>query len=150
MPPVLVIDTSVFVADGLSARRSNAPTRLLALAAAGHFQVVLCEEIRTELAAVLSRKAGWTELDAQRRFGPVFDRASWLTPVPEEPHHRAAAQGDSADTVIVRVAEAIYVSNRPDLVALPAKFVVSMNTRHFPPGAAYAGFVFVTPHDLLR
>jgi len=149
VPPVIVIDTSVFVADGLSARRSNAPTRLLALAAANRFQVVLCEEIRTELRAVLSRKAGWTEIDVQRRFGPVFDRASWLTPVPEEPHHRAAVQGDSADTVIVRVAEAIYVSNRPDLVALPAKFVVSMNTRHFPPGAAYAGFVFVTPHDLL-
>lgn len=150
MAPVIVIDTSVFVADGLSARRSNAPTRLLALSAAGHFRVVLCEEIRTELAAVLSRKAGWTELDVQARFGPVFDRASWLTPVPEEAHHRAAVQGDSTDTVIVRVAEAIYVSNRPDLVALPAKFVVSMNTRHFPPGAAYAGFVFVTPHDLLR
>jgi len=26
---------------------------------------------------------------------------------------------------------------------------VSMNTRHFPPGAAYAGFIFVTPHDIL-
>ena len=150
MAPVIVIDTSVFVADALSARRSNAPTRLLMLAATGHFNLVLCEEIRTELRAVLSRKAGWTDLDVQQRFEPVFDRASWLTPVPEEPHHRAAVQGDSADAVIVRVAEAIYVSNRPDLVALPAKFVVSMNTRHFPPGATYAGFIFVTPHDLLR
>jgi predicted nucleic acid-binding protein len=150
VPPIIVIDTSVFVADALSTRRSNAPTRLLMLAATGHFNLVLCEEIRTELRAVLSRKAGWTEADVQARFGRIFDRASWLTPVPEEPHHRVAVQGDSADTVIVRVAEAIYVSNRPDLVALPAKFVVSVNTRHFPPGATYAGFVFVTPHDLLR
>jgi predicted nucleic acid-binding protein len=150
VPPIIVIDTSVFVADALSRRRSNAPTRLLVLAATGHFNLVLCEEIRTELIAVLPRKAGWTETDVQARFGPIFDRASWLTPVPEEPHHRVAVQGDSADTAIVRVAEAIYVSNRPDLVALPAKFVVSVNTRHFPPGATYAGFVFVTPHYLLR
>jgi len=146
---VAVIDTSVFVADALSKRRTGATTRVLRLATVGELLVVLCEEIRSELTGVLARQAGWTEADVRAHFDTVFDRASWLTPVLEEPHHLVAVQGHSADTVVVRVAEAIYVSNRPDLVAIPAKYVVSANTRHFPPGATYAGFVFTTPHDLL-
>jgi predicted nucleic acid-binding protein len=149
MVAVTVFDTSVFVAEALSDDHAGSSTRVLRLAAVGGLQVVLSEDIRSELAGVLARRIGWTESDVRAYFGPVFDRASWLTPVPEEPHHLAAVQGHSADTIVVRTAEAIYVSNRPDLVAIPAKFVVSMNTKHFPPGATYAGFTFTTPHDLL-
>jgi predicted nucleic acid-binding protein len=146
---VVVIDTSVFVADGLSERRIGSSTGVLRHATSSDLRVVLCPEIKTEIVRVLTRRAGWTPADVHARFQDVFDRAIWLKPVPEEPHHLAAVQGHSADTIVVRTAEAIYVSNRPDLVAIPAKYVVSMNTKHFPPGATYAGFMFVTPHDLL-
>lgn len=149
MRAVAVIDTSVFVADALSRRQMGAPSGVLELALDDEFQVVLCEQIREELVRVLASRGGWTKSDIQSHFNHVFGRASWLTPVPEEPHHLAAVQGHSADTVVVRTAEAIYASNRPDLVAIPAKYVVSMNTKHFPPGATHAGFIFATPHDLL-
>lgn len=149
MLAVVVIDTSVFVADALSERHTGAPTGVLRLATSSDVHVVLCEEIRAELVRVMAKRTGWTDSEVQARYHTVFDRASWLVPVPEEPHHKVAVQGHAADTMVVRVAEAIYVSHRPDLVAIPAKYVVSMNTKHFPPGATYAGFVFTTPHDLL-
>jgi len=149
MLAVAVIDTSVFVADAMSQFHGGASSRVLDLALTERFQLVMCDQIRDELVAVLVRKLAWTVWEVQTRFGAVFDRATWVAPVPEAPHHLAAVQGHSADTVVVRTAEAIYVSQRPDLVAIQAKYVVSMNTRHFPPGATYAGFVFTTPHDLL-
>src|ERR1035437_7797818 len=149
MLAVAVIDTSVFVADAMSETRAASPSRVLRMVVVGELRLVICEEIKAELVSVLAKRAGWTPAEVQTRFGPVFDRASWLTPVPEEPHHLAVVQGHSADTVVVRTAEAIYVSSRPDLVEIPAKYVVSMNTKHFPPGATYAGFIFTTPYHLL-
>jgi hypothetical protein len=149
MRAVAVIDTSVFVADAISKARVASPTRVLRMAVVDELHVLLCDQIEAEIVSVLARRAGWTAADVHTRFGPVFDRAVWLTPVLEEPHHLAAVQGHSADTIVVRTAEAIYLSPRPDLVAIPAKYVVSMNTKHFPPGATYAGFIFVTPHQLL-
>jgi predicted nucleic acid-binding protein len=148
MLAVAVIDTSVFVADALSQRQKGSPSRVIDLALRDELHLVLCVEILAELVGVLRRQT-WPEARVMAYFGPVFDRASWLTPVPEEPHHLAAVQRHSADTVVVRTAETIYVSSRPDLVAIPAKYVVSMNTKHFPPGATYAGFIFTTQHHLL-
>ena len=149
MIAVAVIDTSVYVADALSRRQTGSPSRVLDLALNDDFHLVLSTEILAELIGARGRHT-WSEARVMEYFGPVFDSAIWLKPVPHEPHHLSAVQGHSPDTIVVRTAEAIYVSNRPDLVAIPAKYVVSMNTKHFPPGAAYAGFMFVTPHQLLE
>ena len=148
MRAVAVIDTSVYVADALSRHQTGSPSRVVDLALNDEFHLVLSNEILAELMGALRRHT-WPEARVMDYFGPAFERAIWLTSVPEERHHLAAVQGHSADTIVVRTAEAIYVSNRPDLVAIPTKYVVSMNTKHFPPGATYAGFKFVTPHQLL-
>jgi predicted nucleic acid-binding protein len=92
MLAVAVIDTSVFVADALSRRQNGSPSRVIDLALRDEFHLVLCVEILGELVAVLRRQT-WPEARVMAYFGPVFDRASWLTPVPEEPHHLAAVQG---------------------------------------------------------
>jgi hypothetical protein len=99
-----VIDTSVFVADAMSEARAASPSKVHRMVVVRELRLVLCQEIRAEIVSVLAKRAGWTAADVDTRFGPVFDRATWVTPVPEEPHHLAAVQGHSADTIVVRTA----------------------------------------------
>ncbi len=48
-----------------------------------------------------------------------------------------------------RAAEAVYVE-APDIAGAPQKYIASSNTRHFKPGADFAGFRFDTPHGVLK
>ncbi|MHB8400202.1 MAG: PIN domain-containing protein [Candidatus Limnocylindrales bacterium] len=151
MRALVVLDTSVFVADAYSMIRRGAASTVLALAAAGVIDVVLCEEIRAELREVFEED----QLDMRSidlifgRYAELFSRARWLTPVPQEPHHLKVVANDEEDTMVVRVAEAIF-TQATDLVAAPDKFIVSANTKHFRPGTNYAGFQFVTARELVE
>ena len=87
--------------------------------------------------------------DVLDRCGPIFDAALWVKPVDERPDHLKAVGMDPDDTMLVRVAEAVYVV-APDIAVAPHKYIVSANTKHFPPGADYAGYRFETPDGLLK
>jgi hypothetical protein len=146
--PIAVIDTSVFLRDALSSTRRGAASRVLAiLPVVAH--VVLCEDIRMELVEKVKVYLGWTDADVRAAYGPVFRAARWLLPVPEGPHHLRIVHHDAADTMLVRVAEAVY-SDAVDLLAPDqGRFIVTENTRHLPAGTAYAGFLAVTGHGML-
>jgi len=74
--PVVIVDTSIFLADALSPTRRGAASQVLAiLPAVAH--VVLCEEIRDELATKLEEHLGWSEADMLATYGPVLDSARW-------------------------------------------------------------------------
>lgn len=124
---------------------------MLALASSGVIDIVLCEEIRAELREVFEDDG----LDPRSvdlilgRYAEIFTRARWLTPVPQGPHHLKVVANDEEDTMVVRVAEAIF-TQATDLVPAPDKFVVSANTKHFRPGTNYAGFQFVTARELVE
>lgn len=151
MRPLVVLDTSVFVADAYSKTRRGGASTVLALAAAGVVDVVLCEEIRAELREVFEDDG----LDPRSidlilgRYAEIFTRVRWLIPVPQGTHHLKVVANDEEDTMVVRVAEAIF-TQATDLVPAPDKFVVSANTKHFRPGTNYAGFQFVTAREFVE
>lgn len=149
--PIVIIDTSVFLADAASPRRSGAATQILRiLPAVAH--IALCDDIRRELFEKLTGDLEWTHAEVLDRYGVVLDAATWVAPVEERGDHLAFVKDDPGDTMLVRVAEAIY--SDPEGLSLIApgqgRFIVSHNRRHVRPGSNYAGFLAVTPHQLLR
>jgi hypothetical protein len=76
----------------------------------------------------------------------------WVVPVEERGDHLAFVKDDPDDTMLVRLAEALY--SDPEALSLIApdqgRFIVSHNRRHVRPGSNYAGFLVVTPHQMLR
>ena len=108
----------------------------------------MCDEIRDEVFGVLGRHLGWPPSIAQRTYGPIFDAARWITPAAERADHRLVAH-DVDDTMLVRVAEAIYIDAAELIGADQVRYIVSENTRHLRSGSAYAGFLFGTAHDVL-
>ena len=70
-------------------------------------------------------------------------------PVPLGPHHLKVVANDQEDTMVVRVAEAIF-TQATDLVGRRDKFIVSANTKHFRPGTNDAGFQVVTARELIE
>ncbi len=146
--PIVIVDTSVFLADAMSTTGAAAASQALAiLPAVAH--VVLCDEIRQEPDEKLTGRLGWTGAQILARYGPVFDAAVWVTPVAEESWHLGVVQGDPGDTMLPRAAEAVF-TERPDLIdADQGRFVVSQNTRDLVPGSSYASFLFVTARELL-
>jgi hypothetical protein len=146
--PIVIVDTSIFIADALSPTRRGAASQVLAvLPAVAH--VVLCDEIVTELGAKLEEHLGWSAADMWAVYGPVLEAALWVAPVPERTDHRRAVNDDAGDTMLVRAAEAVY-ADLPDIVeADQLRFIASANTTDLRPGADYAGFRFGTAHDVL-
>lgn len=146
--PIVIVDTSIFIADALSPTRRGAASQVLAvLPAVAH--VVLCHEIVDELGAKLDEHLGWSAADMWTIYGPVLEAALWVAPVPERADHRRAVNDDAGDTMLVRAAEAVY-ADLPDIVeADQLRFIASANTTDLRPGADYAGFRFGTAHDVL-
>jgi hypothetical protein len=145
--PLLIIDTSVFLKDALSRTRSGAATQLLAIApVVAH--IVMCDELRNEVLDLLERHLAWPTVTAYKAYAPIFEAARWLTPVAERADHRLIAH-DIDDTMLVRVAEAVYVDALELVAPGQVRYIVSENTRHLRPGSAYAGFLFGTAHDVL-
>ena len=147
--PIVVVDTSVFLADAMSTTGTAAASQVLAiLPAIAH--VVLCDEIRQELNEKLTEYLGWTEGQVLARYGPVFDVAVWVTPVAEQAWHLKVVHEDPGDTMLPRAAEAVF-TERPDLIDVDqGRFVVSQNTSDLVPGSSYASFMFVTARELLE
>lgn len=151
MRPLVVLDTSVLVADAYSKTRRGGASTVLALAAAG---VIDSRPMRADSSGT-SRglRGGWARPTVDRsdlgRHAELFARARWITPVPQGPHHLKVVANDEEDTIVVRVAEAIF-TQATDLVTAPDKFIVSANTKHFRPGTNYAGFQFVTARELVE
>ncbi len=145
--PIVIVDTSVFVSDALSSGHNGAASQLLALLpAVAH--VVTCAEAQDELFEKLEA-FDWSRDDVLERYGPIFDAAIWVEPVEEREDHLKAVGQDRDDTMYVRVAEAVY-SVAPEIIGEQLRFITSANTRHFKPGANYAGFRFDTPHGVLK
>jgi hypothetical protein len=147
----VIIDTSAFLADAVSPGRSRAATQILRiLRPAAH--IALCDDIRRELFEKLTGDLEWTNAGVLARHGVVLGAATWVAPVEERGDHLAFVKGDPDDTMLVRLAEAIY--SDPEALGLIApdqgRFIVSHNRRHVRPGSNYAGFLAVTPHQLLR
>ena len=133
----------------LSRRLEGAASQLLAIApAVSH--IVMCEEILAEILEKFDQHLRWSRAQVLARYGPILDAARWITPVAEAPQHLKIVRYDTDDTVFVRVAEAIY-SEVPEIIGPEQiRYIVSENTRDFPPGAAYAGFLFGTAHTALK
>ena len=146
--PILIIDTSVFVKDALSRTRSGSATQLLAIAPA-ITQIVMCDELRKEVLELLERHLGWSTETARDTYGPIFDAARWVTPVPERDDHRLM-EHDIDDIILVRVAEAVFVDAIDITDADQVRYIVSENIRHLRPGSAYAGFLFGTAHRVFE
>ena len=145
--PILIIDTSVFVKDALSRTRSGSATQLLAIAPA-ITHVVMCDELREEVLEQLERHLGWSTETARAVYGPIFDAARWVNAVPERVDHRLIVH-DIDDTILVRVAEAVFVDANDITGANQVRYIVSENTRHLRPGSAYAGFLIGTAHTVV-
>lgn len=111
--------------------------------------IVTCDEIRDEIVEKLEQHLGWSRATAMAVYGPVFDAALSVSPVPVREDHRRIVNDDEDDTVLVRVAEAIYIELPALISAGQLRYVVSENTRHLRPGSAYAGFLFGSAHDVL-
>ena len=146
--PIVVIDTSVFLQDAFSKTRRGAASQLLAIAP-GVAHVVMCDDIRDEILEKFEDHLGWSRAQVLSTYGPVFRAALWVTPVEEREDHRRIVNNDLADTMFVRVAEAIYKDLAVIIEADQIRVIVSENTNDFRPGAAYAGFMFGTAHDAL-
>ena len=145
--PILIIDTSVFLKDALSRTRSGSATQLLAIAPAVT-QVVMCDELHEEVLEQLERHLGWSTGTARDIYGPIFDAARWVTAVAERVDHRLIAH-DIDDTILVRIAEAVFVDAMEITGADQVRYIVSENTRHLRPGSAYAGFLVGTAHTVI-
>ena len=146
--PILIIDTSVFVKDALSRKRSGSATQLLAIAPA-ITQIVMCDELREEVLELLERHLGWSTGTVRDTYGPIFDAARWVTPVPERDDHRLM-EHDIDDIILVRVAEAVFVDAIDITGADQVRYIVTQNIRHLRPGSAYAGFRFGTAHRVVE
>ena len=149
--PIVIIDTSVFLADAESSGHAGAASRVLrVMPSASH--VVLCDGIRQELFEKLIEDRGWTSAEILEVYGVVLEAAIWVTPVEERDEHLAFVNRDPGDTMIVRTAEAVF--SDPHAVHLiaadQARFIVSHKRKHLRPGSNYAGFLVVTPHGLLE
>ena len=146
--PIVIIDTSVFIQDALSPTRKGAASQVLvnlpALAT-----IVLCDEIRDELVEKLVERFHWTEEQVLDTYGPVLNAAAWVVPVEEQPWHRKVVNDDPDDTMLPRTAEAVYVELASLIAEGQERFIVSENTKHLIPGAAYSGFLFTNAHGLL-
>jgi len=144
----VIIDTSVFIQDALSRTRKGAASQVL-IALPTLATIVLCKDIRDELVEKLVAKFHWTERNVVDTYGPVLDAAVWVTPVEEQPWHRKVVKDDPDDTMLPRTAEAVFVEKMSLISPDQDRYIVSENSKHLVPGAAYSGFLFVTAHDLL-
>ncbi len=133
----------------MSKSRRGAASQVLAiLPVIAH--IVLCEDIRAELVEKAVELLGWTEQQVLARYGPVLDAAVWITPAPEQSWHSAIVSGDPDDTMLPRVAEAVFTECAHLTETDQHRYIVSENTRDLRPGSSAASFLFVTAHDLLR
>lgn len=67
--PIVIIDTSVFLADAVSPGRAGAATQILrVLPAVAH--IALCDDIRRELFEKLTGDLGWTNAEGRAGRDP--------------------------------------------------------------------------------
>lgn len=142
-----MIDTSVFIADALG-RERGASSQVLAITAAGTCIPILSDELWDEVAAKLQDPGGMTLAAIEDRYAEITESAIWVEPVAETSAHRSFVADDPDDTVLPRMAEALY-DQAPEAAVVEEKFIVSLNRRHLRPGSNWAGFLCVTPHDLM-
>lgn len=149
--PIVIVDTSVLIADGLSRTRGGAASKVVAIVPAV-VHLVLCMQIREELVRKLVGRAGWPEAAIDERYGPLFEAALWVEPVQETEQHRRFVNGDENDTMIPRTAEAIYLDPRTSglVTADQLRAIVAFDRRHLRPGSDWAGFRIQTPDAFLR
>lgn len=145
--PLVIIDTSVFVSDALGRERGSS-SQVLAVTAAGTCAAVMSDELWTETRDKLQDPGGIPAEAIDDRYIFVLDAALWVEPVEETPAHRSFVADDPDDTVLPRMAEAVY-NEYPDQARTERKFIASLNKRHLRSGSNWAGFLCLTPHQVM-
>lgn len=145
--PLVIIDTSVFVADALGHERGSS-SQVLAVTAAGTCLAVMSAELWDETRDKLHDPGGIPPDAIEDRYSSIMQAALWVEPVEETAAHRAFVAEDPDDTVLPRMAEAVY-GQFGDQATTEHKFIVSLNKRHVRPGSNWAGFLCITPHGLM-
>lgn len=145
--PLVILDTGVFISDALGANR-GASSQVLALAASGTCVPVLSADLWDEVQEKLVDKGEMSLAEIAERYGGIVVAAIWVEPVRETQEHLQFVGGDADDTVLPRMAEAVYGA-APEQSATEHKYIVSLNRKHVRPGSAWAGFLCVTPHGLI-
>lgn len=141
-----VLDASVLVRAFLAINASSPARQVLEAALLQVFDVIASEQLRVETYEVLGRTevGGFDRKDVDAVLGPLWAVAIWVTEATDENGDIARAVSDPNDAYLLRTAGAVYeraVDWRPNM------FLVTENTRHFPPGSAWGDFRYV---DCLR
>ena len=142
-PPILILDTSVFVRHALSSRAEAGAAGVVLNFALHAAHVVISAEIEREVHAKLAER-GYDEAAILARYGAILRRAHRVTPAAERDDHRRAVNGDAGDTMLVRTAEVASDQLADIWTADQLHLLVSENTRHLRPNHWFAGFEFVT------
>lgn len=141
-----VLDASVLVRAFLSHNQGSPARQVFEAALLGVFDVMLSEGVRRETYAVLGRQAvgGYRPEDVDAVLGPLWKVATWVSEVEDSDGSITRAAMDPKDAYLLRTAAAVYTHAAAWRSAM---FLVTENTRHFPPGSSWGDFRFV---DCLR
>jgi predicted nucleic acid-binding protein len=153
---VAVLDTSVLVRAWLSPTTDANPSRRLMLLAGQAYDAFISPAILEELEEVLSELRFNVPGGTVRAWYDVFLRSSrQVFPEIMPAGDAAAVGGDLEDLPVINTAYA--AAGDPELAGILSAargdggwFLVSENTRDFPPGRNVHGWQFITAHEFLR
>lgn len=152
---VAVVDTSVHVRAYLAAAGSSSPSAQVQEQAGYAYDSFTSPEILDETERVLVREFG-AQPERVRRWLDQFGRQSRQVDPDRIPGDFAAQlRGDERDNPVLKTALAVYPHDPEGQEAVSAAmadaglFIVSTNTRHFPPGRNLYGWTCIRPHELL-
>ncbi|HEY1341546.1 MAG TPA: putative toxin-antitoxin system toxin component, PIN family [Bryobacteraceae bacterium] len=109
-----VVDTNLYVSALVFGGK---PAAVIQLADEGAFELVVCAQIRDELAATLTRKFGWSSDRVRHASDVLWNRASWVVP----PQLPPASRDRDDDFILACALEAgagFVVTGDQDLLAL--------------------------------
>ena len=141
-----VLDASVLVRAFLATNPSSPARQVFEAALLQVFDVVASEQLRVETYDVLGRASvgSYDEQDVDAVLGPLWAAITWVIEATDDNGDIARAVSDPKDAYLLRTAAAVYEGAA---VWRSTMFLVTENTRHFPPGSAWGDFRYV---DCLR
>lgn len=137
-----VLDASVLIRAFLSHRRGSPARQVFEAALLGVFDVMLSEAVRRETYDVLGRQSrgGYQPSDVDAVLCPLWEVATWVSEAEDADGSIANAAADPKDAYLLRTAGAVYEDAIPWRDSM---FLVTENTRHFPPGDSWGDFRYV-------
>ena len=141
-----VLDASVLVRAFLATSPSSPARQVFEAALLQVFDVIASQQLRVETYEVLGRASvsSYDQDEVDAVLGPLWTVTTWVAEASDDTGDIARAVSDPKDAYLLRTAGAVYegsVDWRSNM------FLVTENTRHFPPGSAWGDFHYV---DCLR